>query len=96
MTAALEGASTAFGELAVAADDEAVTPEALADRVVGLLTEDLCARMISEPDFVLAKGRNRRTGRRGARPSAGGPAFGTVARRTTLDLVRRRPRRGGG
>ncbi len=56
MTAALESASTAFGELAVAADDEAVTPEALADRVVGLLTEDLCARMISEPDFGARQG----------------------------------------
>jgi hypothetical protein len=49
--AAIESVRTAFGELADAADDENVSPEAFADRVCNLLTDDLVARMIADPDF---------------------------------------------
>jgi len=51
LTAAIESVRMAFGELTDAAEDEAVTPEAFADQVFKLLTEDLSARMIAEPEY---------------------------------------------
>lgn len=51
MTAVIESVRTAFGRLADAAEDEEVTPGEFADQVFKLLSEDLCARMIADPDF---------------------------------------------
>ena len=49
--AAIESVRTAFGELIDAADNEAISPEAFADLVCNLLTDDLSARMIADADF---------------------------------------------
>jgi hypothetical protein len=51
VTAVIESVRAAFGRLADAAEDEEVTPGEFADQVFKLLSEDLCARMIADPDF---------------------------------------------
>lgn len=56
--AAVESVMEQFAQLAVAAEDAAVTPEAFADRVVELLADDLCRHVITDSDFGADRGAN--------------------------------------
>src|SRR5580658_9620648 len=49
--AAVENVNVEFAALASAAEDEEVTPSSFADQVVKLLADDLCGRMMADPDF---------------------------------------------